>query len=165
MPILYNVPVNWANVLAPNTQFEPAWEIQVTLTKEQADKLQEEAQAINKKGLKFKTEDGKITFRFRRKVQRADGNGENSPPVVCGPLGKDDRWTRLIGNGSICNVQYGISEYNNKFGKGVTTDLKGVQVLIHVPFGEADGEGFGEADVSSTPSKEKDSESYDDEDF
>lgn len=165
MPILREVPVAWASVLAPNTQFEPAWELQVTLTKEQAEQLQEEAKAINKKGLKFKEEEGKITFRFRRKVARADGNGENKPPLVCGPGGKDDLWDKLIGNGSICNIQYGLSEYNNKFGKGVTSDLKGVQVIHHVPYGEQDGDGFGEAFNDNPKQSEESSNSYDDEDF
>jgi hypothetical protein len=160
MPVLKNVKVSWASVQKPNIQFEPCWEIQVHLDKDQASKLQAEAKALNPKGIKLKEEGNEFTFRFRRKVEKADGT-ENKPPVVCGPGGIEDKFTRLIGNGSICNVQYLLIAYDNKkFGKGVTTDLKGVQVLEHVAYGEADGEAFGSAN-----NKPIESNSYDDGDF
>jgi hypothetical protein len=160
MPVLKNVKVSWASVQKPNIQFEPCWEIKVHLNKEQASKLQAEAKALNPKGIKIKQEGDEFTFRFKRKVEKADGT-ENKAPVVCGPGGIDDKFTRLIGNGSICNVQYLLIAYDNKkFGKGITTDLKGVQVLEHVPYGEADGEAFGSAN-----DKPIESNSYDDGDF
>jgi hypothetical protein len=163
MAILRNVPVSWASVQKPNVMFEPCWEIQVTLTSEQAKELVAESKGVNPKGIKVKNEDdGTKTFRFRRKVAKSDGSGENKPPVVCGPLGKDDKFDKLIGNGSICNIQYGFAAYDNKFGKGVVTDLKGVQVLVHVPFGVQDGDEFGSADPSSDTTKK---EEYDDGDF
>jgi len=162
MAILRNVPVQWASVTKPNTMFEPCWEIQVTLTPEQAKELLAEAKAVNPKGIKIKNEDdGTKTFRFRRKVMKADGISENTPPVVCGPKGKDDKFDKLIGNGSICNIQYGFAGYDNKFGKGVVSDLKGVQVMIHVPYGVQDGDEFNSANESS----EKEDNSYDDGDF
>jgi hypothetical protein len=163
MAILRNVPVQWASVTKPNTMFEPAWEIQVTLTPEQAKALVAEAKAVNPKGIKVKNEDdGTKTFRFKRRVAKADGSGENKGPVVCGPGGKDDVFDKLIGNGSICNIQYGFAAYDNKFGKGVVTDLKGVQVMVHVPYGVQDGDEFGSADTA--PAKKAD-DSYDDGDF
>jgi hypothetical protein len=162
MAILRNVPVMWCSVIKPNTQFEPAWEVQVTLTPEQAKELVAEAKALNPKGIKIKNEDdGTKTYRFKRKVKKADGVTENNPPVVCGPGGKNDVFTALIGNGSICNIQYGFAAYDNKFGKGVVSDLKGVQVIVHKPFGVQDGDEFGSVD-SSAP---KASEEYDDGDF
>ena len=164
MSILRNCPVQWASVTKPNTMYEPTYEIQVTLTPEQAKELQAEAKALNPKGIKIKKEDdGTLTFRFKRKVARADGNGENNPPVVCGPGGKDDKFDKLIGNGSICNIQYALIAYNNpKFGKGVTTDLKGVQVLVHVPYGQQDG---GEFDAVSSDTPIKQNDEYNEEDF
>jgi hypothetical protein len=162
MAILRNVPVQWASVIKPNTMFQPCWEIQVTLTPEQAKELVAESKAVQSKGVKVKNEDdGTKTFRFKRKVMKADGLSENNPPVVCGPGGKDDKFDKLIGNGSICNIQYGFAAYDNKFGKGVVADLKGVQVIHHVPFGVSDGDEFGATD--STPPKKD--ESYDDGDF
>jgi hypothetical protein len=165
MPVLRNVKVAWASVQKPNVMFEPTWEIQVTLSPEQAKDLQAEAKALNPKGIKIKNEDnGTKTFRFKRRVERADGQGENKPPVVCGTGGKNDVFDKLIGNGSICNVQYALVKYDNpKFGKGITTDLKGVQVMIHVPFGVQDGDEFGSADTPSESTKKDDS--YDDGDF
>ncbi len=158
MPVIKSVPVSWASVQKPNTQFEPSWEINVELTKEQADELQANAKALHPKGIKIKNEDGKLSIRFRRRVARADGKGDNPKPIVKGPDGED--FDKLIGNGSICNVQYGLSAYDNKFGKGVTTDLKGVRVITHIPFGEQDGEGLMDDDESPA----KSSNDYD-EDF
>jgi hypothetical protein len=153
MPVLKKVPVQWASVLVPNTKFEHAWEVQVELTKDQADDLQAEAKALHKKGIKITQEEDKFFFRFKRKVHRADGTGDNNPPVVKGPDGEE--FTKLIGNGSVCNVQYGLVRYDNaKFGSGVTTDLKGIRVLVHVPFGEQDGEGLDDdVDVNSSNSE------------
>jgi hypothetical protein len=167
MAVLRNVPVKWAKVHQPNTSFEPhSWEIVAVLTKEQADALQKEAKDLSPKGIKFKEVEGNIEFRFRRKTERSDGNGgttKNSPPVVVGPKGPGDLFDKLIGNGSICNIQYSFSAYENKFGKGVTTDLKGVQVLTHVPYGVADGAEFGEEAVEENTTTNNDS--FNDEDF
>ena len=165
MSVLKNVKVSWASVQKPNVQFEPAWEIQVHLSDEQAKALQAEAKAILPKGIKIKNEDdGSKTFRFKRKVLRADGIEENTPPVICGLGGKDDKFEKLIGNGSICNVQYALVKYDNvKFGKGITTDLKGVQVLEHVPYGVQDGDEFGSANTETKQINKEDS--FDDGDF
>jgi hypothetical protein len=164
MPVLNNVKVSWASVQKPNVQFEPAWEIKVHLSDEQAKALQAEAKAILPKGIKIKNEDdGSKTFRFKRKVARADGNGENKPPVVCGLGGKDDIFEAMIGNGSICNIQYALIKYDNpKFGKGITTDLKGVQVVDLVPYGVQDGDEFGSATEEPTTTKD---DTFDDGDF
>jgi hypothetical protein len=164
MAVLKKVPVQWASVITPSTQFDHQWEIQVELTKDQADALKEEAKAVHKKGIKIKEEGGKFYFRFRRKVKRADGT-DNSAPVVIGPDGKP--FTQLIGNGSICNVQYGFVAYKHaKFGEGVTNDLKGVRVIEHVPYGERDGDGLMDDD-DDTPTVKKShhsSNEYDDDD-
>ena len=158
MPVLRNVEVRWANVLEPNTAFTPQWEIQVMLSKEQAEALKEEAKGIHKKGIKIKEENGELSYRFRRKVERPDGS-HNAAPVVLGPNGED--FKKLIGNGSICHVQYSFSGYDNKFGQGVVNDLKGLRVITHVPYGEQDGEGL--LDDGDTPPK-KSSNDYDDDD-
>lgn len=170
MAILRDVKVQWASVLEPNTQFDHQWEIQATFNSdEQAKAFVNESKGVDPKGkgVKLKEDqDGNKTFRFRRRVARADGNGDNSPPAVCGPGGKDDIWTKKIGNGSVCNIQYAFSKYDNKFGKGVTTDLKGVQVLVHVPFGVQDGEEFNSVEAVSAPkAPQSSSNEFDDEDF
>ena len=158
----------WAQVQQPDTRFEPMWHITAVLTKEQQDQLQKEAKAQDPKGkgLKFKEdEQGNVTYRFRRKVARADGEGENNPPLVCGPKGKDDVFNKLIGNGSTVNIQYIFLPYKNKFGTGLTHDLKGVQVINHIPFGAQDGDEFGAEATEETGGPENTNNEFDDEDF
>lgn len=163
MSILRKVKVSWASVQAPNVQFEPCWEIQVHLDGEQAAALQAEAKALHPKGIKIKKDDnGELTFRFRRKVMKADGLSENSKPAVVDA--KNKPMTDLIGNGSTCNVQYSFVAYENKFGKGVTNDLKGVQVLDLVAYGVQDGGEFGVEDEEGTTPK-ADNDSFNDDDF
>ena len=160
MAILNNVKVNWASVHKPNTQFEPAWEVQAILTKEQAAELQAAAKKINPKGIKIKKDDdGTLSFRFKRAVTRKDGKGENEAPIVIDA--NKEPFTKLIGNGSVCNIKYAFIPWNNKFGNGVTTDFKGIQVVELVEFG--DNEDFDV--VSKDKPNEKDDAPFDDEDF
>lgn len=171
MAVLKEVEVRWAQVLTPDTRFEPVWTIEAILTEDHKDQLIAESKSVDPKGkgVKIKEDDnGNPIFRFRRKVNKADGSGENQPPLVCGPGGKDDKWDKLIGNGSICNIQYRAVPYENKFGKGVILDLKGVQVVHHVPYGAQDGDEFEAVDTPSkprTPAPASDSNEYDDDDF
>lgn len=166
MSILKKVKVNWAQVLTPDTKFEPVWHVTAVLEEHHKKQLIDESKEVDpkKKGIKIKENDeGQDVYRFRRKVSKADGSGENNPPVVCGPKGKDDKFEKLIGNGSVCNIQYRFVPYNNKFGSGVTCDLQGIQVISHVPYGEQDGDAFDSEDTeSSAPSS---SNEFDDGDF
>lgn len=165
MAVLKNVRVSWACVLEPNRTFTPAWEVKVHMNAAQAKALQDEAKSLNKKGLNIKKEgDDEYTFRFKRNISRADGT-ENRAPVVVGQDGKTP-FKELIGNDSICNIQYGLVAYTNKFGSGVTSDLKGVMVVKHVPYTGGDGSEFAslaEEEESPRPSTFSDDE-YD-EDF
>ena len=175
MSILRSVPVKWAFVNKPSVKFEHCYEVQVTLTDEQAKALIEESKLVDPKGkgIKLKKDDdNNYIYRFKRRVERADGTLNKVPVAV----DKDGRtpFTANIGNGSVCNVQYVFVKYDHpKFGVGVTNDFKGIQVLQHVAFGEDDGEGFdneeegGESFSNETksvkPSVKK--ESFDDGDF
>jgi hypothetical protein len=166
MSVLNKVQVRWAAVLTPDTKFEPTWHVTVVLDEATKKQLIDESKSVDPKGkgIKIKEDDeGNLVYRFRRKVMKADGSSENNPPLVCGPKGKDDKFDKLIGNGSVCNIQYRFVPYNNKFGSGVTCDLQGVQVLEHVPFGEQDGDAFGS--VESSSEEPKSSNEYDDSDF
>lgn len=167
MSVLKNASVMWAQVIQPDTKFEPQWHITAILNKEQQDQLINESKSIDPKGkgIKLKEdEQGNKIYRFRRRVARASGDGENNAPLVCGPKGKDDKWDKLIGNGSVCNIQYRFVPYENKFGKGVTVDLCGVQVIDHVPYGAADGDEFGSAESSESSAPTSTNE-FDDNDF
>jgi hypothetical protein len=168
MALLENVIVNWASVHTPNTQFEPAWEVQATFNSvAQMEEFVEASKKVDPKGkgIKVKQDDqGNNIFRFKRRVARADGNGENSAPLVCGIGGPTDKFDKLIGNGSTCTIQYAFSAYDNKFGRGVTSDLKGVMVINHIPFGVQDGEEFEGLAKPKPEAKVVDNE-YNDEDF
>ena len=163
MSVLSKVAVSWASVQEPNTQFEPAWEILCHLSKEQADALIKEAKAVHPKGIKIKKEeDGSLSIRFKRSVERKDGKGENKKPVVVDKKAKP--FEDLIGNGSICNIEYSLVPWNNKFGSGITTDLKAVQVLELVPYGAKDGASFAPVeDDADLDAEEK--TAFDDADF
>ena len=171
MAVLKNVPISWASITSPNTKYTHQWEIQATLTKEQAAKLLAESKEVNSKGIKIvKEDDGTLTYRFKRKVFRADGVTPNNQPVLVDAKGR--KFTELLGNGSICNIQYGFASYDNAYGKGVVNDLKGVQVLTHVPYSSQDGsefdmeeDGTDDGNFSDKTSKTSPSEDYDDEDF
>lgn len=172
MAILENVRVQWTAIQAPDTTFEHVWQTDAILTKEQADELQKQAKAINAKGIKFKkTDDGHFTYRFKRSVMKKDGSGENPAPKCVGTKkgidGKLEPFTELVGNDSICNIQYSFYEWSNKFGNGVSADFKGLQVVKHVPYGVGDGDEFGEVDeeTKSTSTSQVSDEEFDDEDF
>jgi len=160
--------VMWAQVQQPDTKFEHMWHVTVLLeTKEQQDQIINDSKATDPKGkgVKLKEDDNGVKiYRFKRKVHKADGSGENPKPLVCGLGGKEDIFDKLIGNGSVCNIQYRFVPYNNKFGSGVTCDLQAIQVLEHIPFGEQDGDAFESVAPAASTSTEIVDE-YNEEDF
>ena len=173
MSVLREVKVLWTSIQAPDTKFEHVWRTDVIVTQEQADILQAEAKAVNPKGIKFrKGDNGEIIFRVKRKVQKATGD-ENKAPVCRGT--KRDELTNeletikaLVGNGSLCNVQYNFYHWDNSFGDGVNADFCGLQVLELVSYGVADGDEFDEVATTSKPEAPKESkgdDDYDEEDF
>jgi hypothetical protein len=172
MALFKNVEVLWANVLTPNTKFQPEWQVTALLDQDQFDILQEEAKKLYPKGLgKVKpNEDGFYEVKVKRRVAKADGTGDNAMPVCIDANRK--QFDKNIGNGSICNVQYSVYYYDNKFGKGIGLDFKGIQVLEHVPYGIQDGEEFEDADLEEfdkptakkAATKTKAPEDFDDDD-
>ena len=165
MAVLRNVKVEWAQVQKPDVKFTPQWHITCVLDAKHLSQLKEESTAVDPKGkgVKFgENENGDKTYKFKRFVERKDGKGNNNQPVIVDYKGSP--FKDLIGNGSLCDVQYAFMAYNNTFGKGVTSDLKGIMVKELVPYGSsADGAEF-EFD-NSERSESKDRNSYDDGDF
>ena len=161
----------WASVQAPNTQFTPCWCIDVIITEKQANAIMKESLGTNKKaasaGIKIKkNKEGQYVFKIKRDVAKADGSGENEPPVVRDSHNRD--FEGMVGNGSIVNAQYNFFPWNNKFGNGVGADFKGVQVLDLVAYGEVDGEGFEETDGEEAVKTGTDpvgQEAFDEDDF
>lgn len=168
--------VEWASIQAPNTKFEPCWTIDVLVDAKQAKAYLSESKKVNSKGVKIKKEsDGRYRIKIARGVAKANGDGDNPAPVVRDKRNKDI--SVLVGNGSVCKIQYRFYEWKNGYGIGVGSDLKGVQVLELVEYGEPDGEEFGDEDednefsneeseteVESKPSSKKQPE-FDDDDF
>lgn len=160
MAVLRNVKVIWASIQAPNTKFEHEWSVDAIVTEEQAKELQAAAKKVNPKGIKFgKTDDGAILFSVKRKVNKFNGDENKAPVCVGTEKGIDGRLlpvTDLVGNGSLCNVQYNMYEWDNQFGKGVGLDFKGLQVLELVSYGAQDGDEFDSDEESSPEAPGKD---------
>jgi len=173
MAVLKNVQVRWAQIQAPDTRYDPQWSVDALLTKEQAKAISDAAKKVHKKGVKIKKDDdGQLYYKFSRKVDKADGSGENKAPRCID--GQKNPVTDLIGNGSLCNIQYSVFPWDNKFGTGVGIDFAGIQVLELVSFGgdadefgvegEAEGDEFDSSPTTPTAPAEG-SEDYDDDDF
>lgn len=145
----------WASVHSPNTTFEPVWSIDLVISEASAD-------ALKKLGLKPKKDkDGDLVYKFKRKVNRVDGDTNEQPKCVDKA---NQPFYKLIGNGSEVIVLFSTYEWSNKFGSGVGADLKGVQVLELVSFGddedfenleEGDEEIIGEAPPKPVAKKGK----------
>ena len=137
--------VEWASIQAPNTKFEPCWTIDVLIDAKQAKAYVAESKKVNSAGAKPKKEaDGRYRIKIARDVSRSKGDGDNPAPVVRDKRNRN--MTALVGNGSICKVQYRFYEWKNSYGTGVGADLKGVQVLELVEYGEPDGDEFADED-------------------
>jgi len=151
----------WASIKVPNTTFEPCWTIDLLIDKMTADSVLKESKKFNSKGLRMKKEeDGRFRIKIKRDVNRADGDGENKQPVLRDQRNRD--FDELVGNGSTVLVHCSFFEWTWKNTNGVGADLKGVQVLKHVPYGEPDGDAF-----TDTADKEENlsSDQADEEDF
>jgi len=123
----------WACIQKPNTSFEPVWSIDLKVDSATA-------KVLKKQGLST-VKDTEDTFKFKRNVTNRKG-ADNQKPVVVDAL--MNPLTKLVGNGSLVKVQYSTYEWEYKRKKGVSADLKGVQVLKLVPYGVQDGDEFAE---------------------
>lgn len=168
MAVLKNVEVRWCHIQQPDTQFDPMWHVEVVLSKEQAADLLAESKKHHDKGINIKNKDGELIYTFSRKTERADGSGPNKQPACKttqpDPVtGKPMDFDGLIGNGSICNINYSLFKWDNKYGSGVKADFKGIQVVDLVEYGAPDGDEFNADDTTATSTQGADE--YDDDDF
>lgn len=169
MSVLKNVKVEWASIQECDRKFQPVYRVDCIVSDEQMDEIQEAAKKLSSKGIKFrKNDNGDNVFRVKRNEMRADGS-LNKKPVCKGTVkseltGQLEDITALVGNGSLCNVQYNLYAWENSFGSGVNADFNGMQVLDLVSYGAADGDEFGEEEGSTSSSKPS-SPDFDDDDF
>lgn len=149
--ILRNCRCSWASVIEPNTKYEHQWEIVAHLDNKQAAVLADH-------GFKLKTEeDGTQSYRFKRKTQgtKKDGTGKfdkKAPNVIDA---SKEPFDRLIGNGSLVNVQYNVKTDTIMGNTYITGDLVGVQVLEHVAFGENSDEFEDEGSTASIQNEQE----------
>jgi hypothetical protein len=118
----------WAKVQAPDTAYEPQWSIDICVDDNNREAILKDGLTIKNKG----DERGDF-IQIRQKVSRRDGT-ENSPPIILDA--QKNPMTKLIGNGSIVNVQYTPFEWSMNGKSGVSPLLKKVQVVNLVPYGE-----------------------------
>lgn len=141
----------WASVIDPNTKFDPKWCINVYPSQEILKKLKSNGFAIKK------DDSGDEFIHLKRSCTTRAGK-KMEPPMVVGRDGKTP-FTDAIGNGSEVNVLFGDYDVSGKkYGY-----LNGVQVLVHVPYGDSfEDEGEGDDE----PAKQQDSDSlFDNEEY
>lgn len=138
---------HWAMIVNPDTKYEDKWKITVHMDKDEYKKLKD-------LGLSPKLEvddDDNITYYysfFRLVNKRGKAKGQNERPVLVDAEGKP--MDCLIGNGSDVVVKHKPYQWNNEHGKGVGTDLQGVQVVNLIPY-ESEGGDDSVANVDIDP--------------
>jgi|TARA_R110000787_G_scaffold4306_7_gene16679 hypothetical protein len=125
----------WASVTQPNTTYEPVWSVDVGNLSAAAKKTLK-ADGLGDK-IKNKDDEKGDFINIKQKVNKRDGSTFEPPKVVDG---MKRPFASLIGNGSEVAVKYTAREWEYNGKAGITADLKAVQVIKHIPYG--DGEDF-----------------------
>ena len=130
----------WASITSPNTRFEPVYTVDLVLEDSVADDF--ETRGFKVKNLVINDESVGRAINIKRKVNKANGTGQNKVPMLVdkNKMPMDE----LIGNGSLVKVQYNEWETENKFGKFKGLDLQAVQVVDLVSYS---ARGLDEFDV------------------
>ena len=128
----------WASITSPNTRFEPVYTVDLVLEDSVADDF--ETRGFKVKNLVINDEAVGRAINIKRKVNKANGTGQNKVPMLVdkNKMPMDE----LIGNGSLVRVQYNEWETENRFGHFKGLDLQGVQVLDLIPYKSGDGDEF-----------------------
>ena len=136
--ILLSGKAYWASVVEPNTTYEPAWQVDITVDEDTKQKLESIGLSV-----KNKEDDRGDFFSCKRKVVKKDGSKRDAPRVIDA---KKMPWdSRLIGNGSTVKVKIQPYEYAYAGKAGVTADFMAMQVIDLVPYGDPSGD-FQEED-------------------
>lgn len=160
MAVLKHVKAKWASLIEPNTTYDSCWEVVAILSEEQAA-------LFASKGVPVKTdsETGEKFYRFKIKTEgnkKSGGTYTREAPKVLDAHKKP--WDgRLIGNGSIVNIQYNFKDWSMMGNSGTKAELLAVQVIELVPFGGG-GEEFEDEGDTKVLHKEAASDDFDDED-
>jgi len=114
----------WASLTRPNEKFEPMWRIDLAVDSKSAEDFKGQGISVAETTVDEKTISNII--RFKRKVQKANGDKNQQPQLVDAEKKPLDK---IVGNGSRVKVMYKPYEWNFKGKKGVGLDLQAVQVL------------------------------------
>jgi hypothetical protein len=144
----------WASVIQPNTKYEHAWCIDVCNLDAKSKKILKADGVADQ--IKNVGDDRGDFIKITQKVNKKDGTKFDAPKVVDG---MKRPFTQLIGNGSEVAVKYKARDWEHAGKIGIKADLKAVQVLKHVPYG--DGEDFDIVE-SSTGGDVDDMDDFDD---
>ena len=116
-----NVEMNWVKIASPVDSFGTmVYEMQIVVTKEQADVLKSNFFNVKEK-------DGKFIVGLKRKAFKKDGSENGKVRAVDADL-KPIENTRSIGNGSVGNVIVWQYPYKNASRSGIGNSLTAIQV-------------------------------------
>ena len=122
-----NVEMNWVKIASPVDSFGTmVYEMQIVVTKEQADVLKSNFFNVKEK-------DGKFIVGLKRKAFKKDGSENGKVRAVDADL-KPFENTRVIGNGSVGNVIVWQAPFENMGRKGISNSLTAVQVTEIVEY-------------------------------
>jgi len=131
--------VAYAYTSNPDTQFDPAWKVSVVVDKAERDKITEAT------GLKFTRTDGDLwegLGDYKLNVKRnVEGKGKRAgianPPPKVAVNGEEAPEGLIIGNGSVCEVEFSTYNWEYLGRSGVSADFKGINVLEMVDYESA----------------------------
>ena len=116
----------YAWVTTPNTKFQPTYTINLEVS-------EEEYNDYKSKGFPTKQDEDGFYMVIRRKVDGPSGMKRAAPRLFDESKNEVDV---QIGNGSEVAVKYTAREWEYNGKAGITADLKAVQVIKHIPYGD-----------------------------
>lgn len=117
--------VRWAKVIKPTE--EGKYEVDMLIKDKKTETL------LKSLGIRIQTdkEDSSVKYvKFSRYANNPDGTPKPFKIID----GKLNAFDKLVGNGSICRIEFFDREWEYKGKSGVTAYMVGFQVIEHVPF-------------------------------
>ena len=132
---LRNVTLNWAHLATPDPKYGK-FSVQIMVS---AD----EAAALKEAGVNVKEQDGKPFIKVNENPTWPSGDPKDPPRVVDQAVQVlDPAVVKKIGNGTTANVNVLAKSYKNSFGEGVSTYLKGIQIVELKEYAGNGGDDF-----------------------
>jgi len=148
--ILENTKVAWAklgdNAGTKYMSEEKEWSIDCLLSTEQA-------KVWTDSGVKpaVKNKDGSNFVKLKKDCVWRNSGDPKKPPMVVDSFG-DAMDPTIIGNDSVCNIQYSVRDWNSQGQKGKSAELIAVQVVV---LNEYTGAGSDSVEFSFSEKSEK----------